>query len=258
MNKKITNKEKVKESLNKAGHRLSIDEALHLTGLTKTQVRNTANYYDNDIVFVGRGEIDIFSRAYKGRGLRATPTKNDIKTGTVCSDELFIYLWPISHSFEKVTLFSKDGMNFRPERGHFPNSQSAIGDFSKWYKLTNFQPGDDIIFKCHNSKKQEFEIFRLPSEERNEKEILHRNNQLGEIIYNMLKHYTNKYEMLYFLTRKYLLRDLYLKEILPDQITRALSTNPYLFIFEHRLQKISYLNVGIKKYFHHQEEYIIK
>ena len=62
MNKRITNRKKVKEALNKAGLRLSIDEVSHLTGLTKTQVRNTANYYDNDIVLVGKGEIDMCMR----------------------------------------------------------------------------------------------------------------------------------------------------------------------------------------------------
>ncbi|MCD6318348.1 hypothetical protein J7M02_04715 [Candidatus Aerophobetes bacterium] len=59
-----------------------------------------------------------------------------------------------------------------------------------------------------------------------------------------------KYEQVFLLARKYLLRALYLDEILPDQLTRALSANPYLLIFEKRYRKLSYLSVGIKKYFH--------
>jgi len=251
LNKKITNKEKVKEALNKAGHRLSIDEVSHLTGLTKTQARNTANYYNSDIVSVGKGEIDLLSRAYKGRGLRVTPTEDDIRRGIIRSDELSVYLWDIPRYIEEVTLLGENGMSFKGKREYLPNSQSVMSGFNRWYQLMNFQPGDDIIFKCRDLNNQEFEIFYLPFSKRDEKEILRQNNRLGEIIYDILKHYVNKYEMIYFLARKYLLRDFYLKEILPDQITRALSTNPYLFIFEHRHQKISYLNVGIKKYFHY-------
>jgi len=253
-NKRVTNREKVKEVLDKIGHRLSIDEVSHLTGLTKTQVRNTANYYDSDIVPIGGGIINLLGRAYKGRGLRITPTKDDIRKGIICSDELFIYLWAIGRSFEEITLFSKDGVSFNPKREYgLSSSQSVIGGFREWYRLTKFQEGDDIIFKCHNLKNQEFEIFRLPSSRRDEEKILHQINRLGEMIYDMLKYSINKYEQLHFLARKYLLRDIYLDEILPDQIMRALSTNPYLLIFEEKYRKVSYLSIGIKKYFHYHK-----
>jgi len=185
LNKKITNKEKVKEALNKAGHRLFIDEVSHLTGLTKTQARGTANYYNSDIVSVGKGEIDLLSRAYKGRGLRVTPTEDDIRKGIILSDELFVYLWGIPRYIEEVTLLSENGMSFKGKREYLSNSQSAMSGFNRWYKSINFHPGDDIIFKCRDLNNQEFEIFYLPFSKRNKKEILHQNNRLGEIIVNV-------------------------------------------------------------------------
>jgi len=78
-NKKVSNREKIREALNKAGHSLSINEVSCLTGLAKTQVRNTANYYQSEIVPVGRGKIGLLTRAYKGRGLRVTPTRQGIE-----------------------------------------------------------------------------------------------------------------------------------------------------------------------------------
>jgi len=92
-NKKITNKEIVRKALLKAGHSLSIDEASSLSGLKKAQARGTANYYGSKIVPVGKGKIDLLTRAYKGRGLRVTPAEEDIKEGVVYSDELYVYLW---------------------------------------------------------------------------------------------------------------------------------------------------------------------
>jgi len=250
-NKRITNKEKVRQALAKVGHRLSIKEVSHLTGLTKTQVRGTANYYNSDIVSVSKGEINLLSQAYKGRGLRVTPTKDDVKSGIICSDELSIYLW-FTLLFKKTIFLSGDGITFTPTKEKTSsNSKSLISGFSKWYKLTNFQAGDDIIFRCYDFKNRKFEITRLPFQKRNEEEILHQNSKLGEIIYDILNHYMDKCDLSYFLARNYLLKDLYLDKTLPDQYTRALQTNPYLFIFNKGTQRFSYSNIGIKKYFYH-------
>jgi len=68
-----------------------------------------------------------------------------------------------------------------------------MSGFKRWYKITNFQVGDDIIFKCRDLNNQEFEIFRLPFQKRNEQKILHQNERLGKIIYDMLKYSVNKY-----------------------------------------------------------------
>ncbi len=253
-NERITNKEKVRQALDRAGHRLSINEVLHLTGLTKAQVRGVANYYSSDIVPVGGGKIDLITRAYKGRGLRVAPTKDDIKAGIIHSDELFVYLWSVMHSLREVTLLSEDGINFKPKREYgLSTPQSVISGFSKWYKLTDFQAGDDIIFRCRDLKDREFEITRLPLQKRNKKEISYQNNILGEIIYDILNHSINKCEQVHFLALNYLLKDPYLDEILPDQLMQVININPYLFIYEKRLQKMSYFGVGIKKYFHYHK-----
>jgi len=58
------------------------------------------------------------------------------------------------------------------------------------------------------------------------------------------------FEHLYFLARKSLLRNLYLNEILPDELFRVLSKDKYLFVLEKKYGKASFLGVGIKKYFH--------
>lgn len=44
------------------------------------------------------------------------------------------------------------------------------------------------------------------------------NFQVGEMIHNFLKYTPNKFEHLYFLAGKSLLRDLYLDEILADEL----------------------------------------
>jgi hypothetical protein len=200
---------------------------------------------------VGGGKIDLLSRAYKGRGLRVTPTENDIKAGIICSDELFVYLWGIPRYIEEVTLLTEDGMSFKPKRQYgLSGSQSVMSGFKRWYKMTNFQVGDDIIFRCRDLNNREFEIFRLPFQKRDEEKISRQNERLGQIIYDMLKYSVNKYEMIHFLARKYLLRDLYLDKVLPDQVMRTLSTSPYLLMFEKRYAKVGYLSLGIKKYFH--------
>jgi len=248
-NKKVTNKEIVRKILAKAEYSLSINEVSSLTGLKKAQVRNTANYYGSEIVPVGRGKIGLLTRAYKGRGLRVTPTGQDIEAGIVHSDELSIYLWPfqikeaiaISEEGEKFTLKKKFGVS---------DGQSLISGFSRWHQMINFQVGDDIIFRCCNLENQKFNIFRLPSRKRDEEEITCKNFQLGEMIYNFLKYTPNKFEHLYFLARKSLLRDLYLDEILPDELFRVLSKGKYLFVLEKKYGKASFLGVGIKKYFH--------
>ncbi len=249
-NKKVTNKEIVRGALNKAGHSLSIDEVSSLTGLSKAQARNTANYYMGEIVPIGGGKIDLLTRAYKGRGLRVTPSREDIEAGIVHSDELFIYLWPLLQIKEALAI-SEGGERFTLKREiGLSAQQSVISGFTRWYRMTNFQAGDDIIFRCLNLENQEFNIFHLPFKERNEEEIARKNSQLGEIIYNFLKYTPHKFEHLYFLARKFLLRDLYLEEILPDELFRALSKSRYLFVLEKKYEKVSFFGVGIKKYFH--------
>jgi len=255
-NKGVTNKEKVREALKRAGHPLSIDEVSSYTGLRKTQVRGTANYYNSDIVSVGGGKINLLTRAYKGRGLRLTPAGEDIEAGVVRGDELSVYLWPlrvpkeviaIGEGGEKFTLKKEFGLSAR---------QSVISGFSGWYKMENFQAGDDIILRCSDLEEQEFNIFHLPFKERKEEEIARKNHQLGEIIYNLLKYTPEKFEIIFFLARKFLLRDLYLEKILPDELFHALSKNRYLLIFEEKERKVSYFKIGIRKYFHsHRGEY---
>lgn len=245
-NKKITNKEIVRKALLKVGHSLSIDEASSLTGLKKVQVRNTANYYGSGIVPVGKGRVDLLTRAYKSRGLRVTPTEQDIEQGIICSDELYVYLWAFL-SKEPIVI-SEEGEKFTLQRKYRPSKQQIIYDFSKWYQMTNFQAGDDIIFRCRDSEKQEFNIFHLPARKRNEEEILRKNSRLAEMVYNFLKYTPNKFEHFSFLARKSLLRDLYLEEILPDGLFRALSKDRYLFVFLK--ENYDLFGVGIKKYFH--------
>jgi len=254
-NKKATNKEEVRKALAKAGHSLSINEISSLTGLRKGQVRNTANYYDSEIVSVGGGKIDLLTRAYKGRGLRVTPTRQDIEAGTVHSDELSVYLCPLR--IKETIAIGEEGERFtlKKEFG-VSDGQSLIGGFSRWYQMINFQVGDDIIFRCSSLENQEFNIFHLPSKERNEEEIACKNSQLGEMIYNFLKYTPDKFEHLYFLTRKSLLRGLYLEEILPDELFRVSSKDKYLLVLEKKYGEASFFGVGIKKYFHsYKEEY---
>lgn len=247
-NKKVTNKEKVREALNKAGHSLSIDEVSSLTGLSKAQVRNTANYYGSETVPLGGGKIDLLTRAYKSRGLRITPTQKDIEAGIVHSDGLSIYLWPLQIKVKETVAISERGERFTLKKEfELSDRQSVISGFTRWYRMTNFQEGDDIIFRCCNLENQEFNIFHLPFKERNEEEIARKNSQLGKMIYNFLKYTPNKFEHFYFLAQRSLLRDLYLEETLPDEVFRVISKNRYLFIWE---RKASLFGVGIKKYFH--------
>ncbi len=255
-NKKVTNKDKIREALNKAGHPLSINEVSCLTGLGKTQVRNTANYYQSEIVPVGGGKIDLLTRAYKERGLRVTPSRQDIEAGIVHSDELSVYLWPLRIIKDAIAIGERgEKFALRKEFG-LSDRQSVMSGFSRWYRMTNFQVGDDIIFRCCNLEKQEFNIFHLAFRARNEEEIARKNYQLEEIIYDFLKYTPDKSENIYFLARKALLRDLYLDEILPDELFRALSKNRYLLILEAKYRKVTHFNVGIKKYFHsHAGEY---
>ena len=255
-NRKVTNKEKIREALNKAGHSLSINEVSSLAGLRKAQARNAANYYDSEIVPVGEGKIDLLTQAYKGRGLRVSPTRQDIEAGIVHSDELSVYLWPLREIKQAIAISERrEKFALKKEFG-LSDRQSVISGFSRWYQMTHFQVGDDIIFRCCSLGNQKFNIFHLPFKERNEEEIARKNYQLGEIIYNLLKYTPDKFENIYFLARKSLLRDLYLDEILPDELFRALSKNRYLLIFEVKYRKVSYFNLGIKKYFHsHAGEY---
>lgn len=253
-NQRITNRERVKSVLASTGHRLSLDEVVELSGLTKSQVRGVANYYDNDIVPVGEGRIDLLTRAFKGRGLRVTPGKHDIRTGIVSSDELRVYLWYGRHRGD-ITLIDQDGAAFTVVRERTSsNGQGVVGGFADWYERTEFQEDDDVIFRCLDLKKRIFAIFRLPLEERDEEEMTQRNEQLTEIIYNMLKYTEYKCEQVFFLARKYLLRDLYLDETLPDQLTQVVPGNPYLLLLA-RYRRLSYFSIGIRKYFHeHREE----
>lgn len=116
--------------------RCKSNEISSLTGLKKAQARNTANYHGSEIVPVGRGKIDLLTRAYKGRGLRVTPTRQDIEAGIVHSDELSIYLWlfqikeaiTISEEGEKFTLKKKFGVS---------DGQSLISGFSRWHQVIN-------------------------------------------------------------------------------------------------------------------------
>jgi len=253
-NHRITNRERVKNVLASAGHRLSLDEVVELSGLTKSQVRGVANYYDNDVVPLGEGRIDLLTRAFKGRGLRVTPGEFDIRTGIVSSDELRVYLWYGRHRGD-ITLIDQDGAAFTVARERTSsNGQGVVSGFADWYRRTEFQEDDDVIFRCLDLKKQVFAIFRLPLEERDEEEMTQRNEQLTEIIYNMLKYTEYKCEQVFFLARKYLLRDLYLDETLPDQLIQVVPGNPYLLVLT-RYRRLSYFSIGIRKYFHeHREE----
>lgn len=100
--------------------RCKSNEISSLTGLKKAQVRNTANYYGSEIVPVGRGKIDLLTRAYKGRGLRVTPTRQDIEAGIVHSDELSIYLW-------LFRVLSKDKYLFVLEKKYGKTSFLGVG-----------------------------------------------------------------------------------------------------------------------------------
>ena len=249
--KKKNNKEKVKKVLLEAGCPLQINEVSRLTGLTKNQVRGTASYYNSEIVPLGEGRIALIYHAYKGRGLRVTPKEEDIKEGIIESDELFCYLWPI-HTPEEVTCIDSSGQKFTIKR-KFSTSrkQNVITGFDKWYRKESFKQGDDIIFRCWNLKGREFEIYRLPAKERNEKEIARQNKKLQNLVYDILKYTPNKYENAYYLIRKYILKDLYLEEVLPDGLLQAIKDAKFLLIFRYPYRMISYFNVGIKKYFHY-------
>ncbi|MCD6575177.1 hypothetical protein J7K97_05825 [Candidatus Aerophobetes bacterium] len=254
--KKKNNKGKVKKVLLEAGCPLPINEVSQLTGLTKNQVRGTASYYDSEIVPLGEGRIALIYHAYKGRGLRVTPEKGDIKEGLIESDELFCYLWPV-YIPEEVTCIDSSGQKFTIKR-EFSTSrkQNVITGFGKWYHKEGFKQGDDIIFRCRNLKEREFEIYRLPAKERNEKKIAHQNKKLQNLVYDILKYTSNKYENAYYLIRKCILKDLYLEEVLPDGLLQAIKDAKYLLIFEQQYPMISYFNIGIKKYFHsHKGKY---
>jgi len=254
-NHRVTNRERVKSVLAGAGHRLSLSEVVELSGLTKSQVRGVANYYDSDIVPLGEGRIDLLTRAFKGRGLRVTPGEYDIRTGIVSNDELRVYLWYGRHRGD-ITLIDRDGAAFTVVKESVSsNGQGVVSGFADWYRRTEFQEDDDVIFRCLDLRKRVFTILRLPLEERDEEEMARRNEQLTEIIYNILKYTENKCEQVYFLTRKCLLRDLYLDETLPDQLTEVVPGNPYLLLLATAYRRLSYFSIGIRKYFHeHREE----
>lgn len=260
----VSRKQQIRKTLEEKGKAMTITELSKALRLPEIKVRQTLTSFEYDIVRIGPKVFDLTERIYKGKTFRYTPDKTEIEKGVLKAEEdVHLFLTACISFWSDINLVDKEGNSHILKRLKIPRGLpfDYYRGIEKWYKKSNFELGDDMLFKCIDLKTHKFLINRQKRKERDELKITVKNRQLGDFIYDIIIHSMIKYEMDLFLVRKYLFVFPFNDPVPPDSLVKALSKD-YRFLISKDKKMLSWsghlldeeLSIGIRKYYFKNED----
>lgn len=263
----ISRKQQIKKILEDQGKALIIEELKKYSGIPALKIRQTLTTFEHDIVRVSSKVWDLAERVYKGKTFRYTPGKEEIEKGKLKAEaDLLLFLTACKDFGTDIILIDKNGTYFLKRNktsrfNLFSGKVSYYRGLVKWYRKNKFEIGDDIIFTCLNLKEHKFSIQHQKKKDRDEFLITIKNKKLADLIFDILVHTLDKYDMDMFLFRKYLYLYPFNDPVPPDHLEKALFKDKR-FLLSTRDKMLSWtghplefeFTIGLRKYYFQNEK----
>lgn len=253
-----TTKQQILKILEPRNGAITVNELSALTHITIAKIRNRLTTFESDIVRVGDNSYDLAERVYKGKKFRYSPTAREIKKGILQASDVGFFLNSPYDYTDHVILIDDQKNQHTLSRAKLASSIRSpyLSGLSKFYKITNFIEGDDIIFTCVDIKTHTFLIEKEARAQRDEFTIKIKNQKLANMVFDIINHTIPKQETDMFLFRKYLYVYPYNEPTPPDHLIKALENDKRLLISKRdpmfswtgRLLD-DWLTIGLKKYY---------